>query len=210
MASINTLEAANLFCGTDNPTMEASQHLSLTELKLPQWEENYADHLAGGAPVAIRIDTHINPLECTFNLLGFNPQVMGLMKSWIKSQNHFTAYGLIRDRLDGKVRKAEAEMWGRLSRVNPTAYRRNDVLHHEYQINGITHYRLVVGDEQIFLWDFFLNTLVIGGVDKTKEWNDTLHITGGDTESRRGAEVGGQFFPVSSTVNPPAPLVPGA
>lgn len=207
MATLNTLEAANIFCGTDDPTQAASNHLSLTELKLPTFEENFTDHLAGGAPVAMRIDTHINPLECTFNLLGFNAHVMGLMKSWMRSQRHFIAYGLVRDRLNGAVLKCEAEMWGRLSRVNPTAYRRNDVLHHEYQINGIDRYRLTVGDQQIFLWDFFTNQLVIGGIDKTKEWNDTLHITGGDTEARRGSEVGGQFFPVAPTVNTPPPLV---
>jgi len=202
--TLNTLEAANLFCGSDNPT--ASNHLALTELKLPGWEENFSDHLAGGAPVAIRIDTHINPLEASFNLLGFTTQVMGLLKTWTATQKHFIAYGLVRDRLTGKPSACEAEMWGRLSRVVATAYRRNDVLAHEYQINGITRYSLKVADEQVFFWDFFTNTLVIGGVDKNREWNDILRITGGTSETARGFELGGQYFPNTPTSNTP-PLV---
>ena len=37
MSNIYIMEAANLFCGDENPT--ASKHLTLTELQLPNLQE---------------------------------------------------------------------------------------------------------------------------------------------------------------------------
>src|SRR5215469_16175558 len=106
-----TLEAVNLYCGDDNPT--ASNHLVLQELKLPELNENYVEHAAGGAPIAITIDTHINPLEATFILAGWQPQVMELLTQgrglgWPEGQTTFTSYGLIRERMGGKAGEAVA------------------------------------------------------------------------------------------------------
>jgi len=184
------MEAANLFTGGDPPNN--SNHLALQSLKLPGMEEAFQDHSAGGAPVAIRIDTHINPLEATFNLLGWNIQVYNLMRSWVKANQHFTARGLVRDRMSGKAIAAEAVMWGRLSRINPTDYRRNDLMAHEHQINGITHYELKVGDQEVVYWDFFTNELVIMGIDRNREQNNILLIPSG-SRATRGFEEGGQY-----------------
>lgn len=173
-----TMEAANLFAGDANPN--ASQHLTLQELKLPGLEENYVDHTPGGAPVGIEIDTHINRLEATFNLAGWSPEVMIMIGSWEAALQHFTAYGLIRDRLSGVARQATAIIWGRLGRVNPTNFRRGDLQAHEYSIRGITHYELTLeGIGDIYLWDFFTSTRIIGGVNQNADLVRTLQIPGG-------------------------------
>src|SRR5215216_2399381 len=147
------MEGANLFCGDHDPTN--STHLILQELKLPGLEENYSDHTPGGAPIAIEVDTHINRLEATFNLAGWNPLVMTLIGRSTRVHQTFTAYGGVRDRRTGRLMEAKAVLQGRLGRVNPTAFRKGDVMAHEYSIRGIVHYELYLDTDAIYRWDFF-------------------------------------------------------
>lgn len=163
--AVYTMEAANLIVGGSGTDAAPgkSTHLVLAELKLPGMEENYVDFLPGGAPVAIEINTHINRLEASFNLNGWQPEVMGVLASSDYDQQIFTAYGLIRNRVDGTASRALAIMWGRLGRVNPTAFRRGDLMVYEFAIRGITHYELYMAPNAnvdalnypIYNWDFF-------------------------------------------------------
>lgn len=188
MASLYMLEAANIFCGTSDPS--ASNHLALSSLRLPGMEEAYSDHNAGGAPVGIEINTHITRPECSFNLLGVTPGVQGLFGSWAASDQKFIAYGGIRDRNSGKLFKATAIMWGRLGKATPSEFTRGSNFQHEYAIRGITHYELIYAGQQMWFWDFFTNDLVIGGVDINGEMNSILSI-GGASGAANGVQTGG-------------------
>lgn len=188
MASLYMLEAANIFAGTSNPS--ASNHLALAGLKLPGMEEAYTDHMAGGAPVGIEINTHITRPECTFNLLGVTAGVQSLFGSWAAADQKFTAYGGIRDRSTGRLFKATAIMWGRLGKATPSEFNRGQNFQHEYAIRGITHYELIYAGQQMWYWDFFTNDLVIGGVDINGEMNSILSITGASGASG-GIQTGG-------------------
>lgn len=75
--TVYVMESANLFAGDHDPA--ASNHLALQEVKLPELAENFVDHAAGGAAIAIEVDTHIARLEVTFNLAGWTPHVMTLI-----------------------------------------------------------------------------------------------------------------------------------
>ena len=174
MNNVYNLEAANLFCGDHDPTK--SQHLNLHELKLPALEENYVDHSPGGAPIAIEIDTHINKLEATFTLSGWQPLVMTLIGESRRERQVFTAYGLIRDRRLGEAVEAIGIIGGRLGRCNPTAFSHGSLMSHEYSIKGITHYELYMGGEEIYWWDFFTSTRRIGGSDLNADFNQILRI----------------------------------
>ena len=153
MATILTLEAANLYCGDIDPS--ASNHITLQTLKLPGVENNYVDHAPGGSPMAIEISTHINRLEATFNLAGWSPKVMLLLRQWESQARVFTALGIVRDRMTGEKQPAKAVMQGELGRINPTDFRRGDLFGHEYSIRGITSYDLTVGGQRIYYFDFF-------------------------------------------------------
>ncbi len=74
MTTLYTIDAANLFCGTVDPTN--SKHLSIEELKLPDLEEDFKDHAPSGARVGIEIPVGIKKLEWTFKLTGIDPQVL--------------------------------------------------------------------------------------------------------------------------------------
>jgi hypothetical protein len=84
------MESCNLFCGDIDP--HSSNHLVLQELKLPGLEENFTDHTPTGAPIAIEVDTHITRLEATFNLAGWNYDVMTMIGESNRMKQRFTAY----------------------------------------------------------------------------------------------------------------------
>jgi phage tail tube protein FII len=145
-------------------------------LKLPNLEENYVEHVGGGAIAAVEFFTHINRLEATFTLAGWQPRVMGLLAQGNISREaqRYTAYGVIREQRTGTPMKAEAKMWGRLGAVNPGAFRKGDLMEHDFTIKGITHYELLVEElispdgsqrqmTQLYYWDYFDNQLVVDG-----------------------------------------------
>lgn len=179
-----TLEAANIYCGSAPNDNTFSNHLQITEVKLPGFDEAFVDHRPGGAPVAIEIDTQINRFESTFTLMGWSPQVATLVHSWLANQNNFFVYGGLRDRETGDVLHMRAQLRGRLGRADPQNWRRGDVGHWNYAIRGMTYYFLGIdnatsggGTINMYEWDFFTNLLRIGGVDKNGDINAALGIS---------------------------------
>jgi uncharacterized protein len=182
--NIYTLESVNLICGnTGNKNAPGiSTHLVLQELKLPALEENYVDHAPGGAPIAIEIPTHMNKLEITFNLAGWDPDIMMFLAREENRYHQFTAYGLIRERRTSEALQAYSKIQGRLGRVNPTAFSKGNLMAHEYSIKSVVHYELwmqeLAGAEltEIYKWDFFTSEKRIGGEDQNKQLVDLLRI----------------------------------
>lgn len=190
-SNLYVMEAANLMCGDggNNNQPGESTHVSLMELKLPGLEENYVDHYPGGAPVGIEVPMYINRLEATFTLAGWQPAIMTMMGRSAVRVQWFTAYGLIRERRTGAALEGKAVMQGRLGRVNPTAYRKGDMMQHEYAIRSIIHYELymksdpsatagaVGAADEIYFWDFFSSERRVGGEDVNRDMNNILRIT---------------------------------
>jgi phage tail tube protein FII len=186
--TVYVMEGANLICGDtvsggDGRAPGVSTHLVLQELKLPAMEENYVEHTPAGAPVGIEVPTHINRLEATFNLAGWDPDIMKFMGQNQAQYHKFTAYGMIRDRRTSIALQALAIMQGRLGRVNPTAFSRGNLMAHEYSIKSIVSYRLymqttVVATEPdpIYEWDFFTSDFMVGGDDINAEMKRTLAL----------------------------------
>lgn len=185
-ASLYTMESCNMVCGDtgDATAPGISTHLEISELKLPALEENYVDHQPGGAPIAIEVPMFINRLEATFNLAGWNPGVMSMIGQSARAMQRFTAYGLIRDRRTGVGLQSVAIFEARLGRVNPTAFKKGDMMSHEYSLRSIVHYELYMQNlpdsapEEIYFWDFFTSTRRIGSVDLNDDLNRILAIPG--------------------------------
>jgi P2 family phage contractile tail tube protein len=191
---IITLEAANLFCGDHDPSAENSNHLTIQNLKLPGLEENNSDHTAGGAPIGIEIDTHVVKLAATFNLIGWNPQVIKLLGESRRERQIFTAYGVLRSRRSGKALELKAIMQGRMSKSNPTEFSRGNNQGHEHAINSIVHYEVYQDGDELLFWDFFTSTRRVGGVDLNADINRILRIPSA------GGVIGASF-----TVTPDQP-----
>jgi phage tail tube protein FII len=186
LGTIYVMESANLIVGDRGNNGSAagiSTHLVLQELTLPMLEENNVDHAPGGAPVAIEIPTHINKLEATFNLAGWDPMIMGKIGREGYEHHVFTAYGLIRDRRTSTALQAIAVMQGRLGRVNPTAFSKGNLMAHEYSIKTIVHYELWMqmsaedkDPTEIYWWDFFTSRLRSGREELTDRMVNVLAI----------------------------------
>jgi hypothetical protein len=205
--TVYALESANLICG-DTSTKDSnkgapgiSTHLVLQELKLPTLEENYVDHTPGGTSVGIEIPSHTNKLEATFNLAGWSSDVMAYLSRETTQHQRFTAYGLIRDRRSSLAHQCIAVMWGRLGRVNPTAFSKGNLMHHEYSIKSIVHYELRMQEQagdnanlsEIYFWDFFTSEKRIGGIDVNREMVRLLAIPGNPTDATTGGAGAGGF-----------------
>lgn len=169
------MEAANLFV-TDDPT--ASNHLTISELKLPNIEQNYVDHAPGGGPVTIEVDTIFQKFEATFQLAGWSTQVEAQVGMWAGNSRYtrFYAYGVVRERITGEALEAKAVMYGRLGRANPAQWTRGALQHWDYAIKGMVHYELTLAGQEMISWDFFNNTLSIGGVPQNDDVNSILKI----------------------------------
>jgi Bacteriophage tail tube protein len=209
-ATIYVMESVNLICGDTRSAVPGgvaapgiSTHLTLQELKLPAIEENFVDHTPGGAPIGIEIPTHMNKLEATFNLAGWDAGLMTYIGKEDPYNHRFTAYGLIRDRRTSRALQAIAVIEGRLGRVNPTAFSKGTLQHHEYSIKSIVHYELSMQTNEtgqtlypIYHWDFFTSERVIGGKDLNDDLITMLRIPGAVMDVTPGsptspAEAGG-------------------
>jgi P2 family phage contractile tail tube protein len=170
------MESANLFCGDHDPTK--SKHLTLAELKLPDLQEQFVDHNAGGAPVAVEFAVGIQKLEPTFKLNGYDPDLLAEFGLSSRYRNVFSAYGVIRDQRTGRAIESKAIMEGRLGRVAPDAFQRGEMQGHEYAINGVVRYELWFDGAPRVEWDFFTNTWRVNGADQLAVENRILRVTG--------------------------------
>jgi P2 family phage contractile tail tube protein len=168
------MEAANLFCGDDDPT--ASKHLTLSELALPVLQEMFADHHAGGSRVQIEIPVGVQKLEPTFKLVGNDPALLSMFGLGSSATKKFTAYGVLRDKRTGVAQQAKAIMEGRLGKIEAETFKRGELQHHDYAINAVVHYELWINNAEKVFWDFFSADWRIDGVAQNAEERSLLNI----------------------------------
>lgn len=198
-----TLEDVNLFCGNAPNNNKDSNHLVLTEMKLPGIDAQYTDHRAGGAMINIEINNMVARMESTFVLIGMTGQVMKIVNSWTTNNRWFTAFGVIRDQMDGTVAQGAALIKGQLGRADPQNWTRGNVLHTTYAIRGIMHYELYIAGDQIYLWDYFSNTLKVGTEDQTSVINTILQTGSTNTSPLLSTPLNNWMQPGGDANNAP-------
>lgn len=174
MSTIYIQEAVNLFCGDHDPT--ASNHLTISEMKLPGLNEDYQDFHPGGSRVGIEVETGVQKLVSTFKLAGHNPHVLSLFGLGAKARRKFTSYGVIRDKRSGVAIESKAIMEGRLSKVEAEGFSRGNLQSHDYGINEILHYELWFGGQEKVYWDFFTSEWRIDGVSQNDDERQILRL----------------------------------
>lgn len=174
MSNIYIMEAANLFCGDHDP--ENSKHLTLEELKLPDLQEVLIDHQPGGGKVGVEFAVGMEKLEPTFKLKGWDAPLLRQFGLGTVGRNRFTAYGVVRDKRTGRALEAKAVIEGRLSRIAPDTFQRGESMGHEYAINEVLHYEVHFDGQEELYWDFFTNTVRLGGQDRDPDFNNILRI----------------------------------
>jgi P2 family phage contractile tail tube protein len=175
MANIFLMEAANLFLGDADPS--ASKHLSLDSLALPELEYVTVDHHGGGAAGEISLSMNtLRKIEPTFKLAGFDIDSYRMFAIGAGKPDRYTAYGVLRSKQDGKALQAKAVISGVLGRVAPDAFERGQKLGHDHRIVEVTHYELIVGGEEWFMYDYFTTTRRRLGVDELAEVRTMLGL----------------------------------
>lgn len=172
--TIYIMESVNLFCGDDDPTN--SKHLTLEEMKFPDLSAIYVDHMPGGAPVGIEVEVGISKLEPTFKLKGFDFPLLRQFGLGSRIKHRYTAYGAIRDKRSGKLLESKGILEARLGKIEGEAIKRGEAAAHDYALNEVTHYELWMDGTREFYWDFWTNTLEIGGTSQTSDSNRILRI----------------------------------
>ena len=176
MSTIFIMEAANLYCGDDDPS--DSKHLSLGSLKLPVLQRKYQDHHGGGSVVGVEVDVGVEKLEATFSLAGWDPAVLVQFGFGSRNRRPYTAYGVIRNKKTGRAIEAKAVMEGQIGKVESDAFQRGELQNHEYMINGIMHYRLYFDGAEKFYWDHFTSEYRIDGQSDNADERRILRIPG--------------------------------
>jgi Bacteriophage tail tube protein len=164
---ILVMDYANMFCGSGPTNDKNSNHLTLTQVQLPTMDIQYVDHRPGGAPVATEIDVQMARFEVKFQLIGIVRQVWSLLLRLDPTANDFWIYGNVRDYLTGETLQAEAYVQGQLAAVEPSAFKRGEVMHTEYTIRGIRKYTFKLANSPIYDWDFFQNTWSVAGFNQS-------------------------------------------
>ncbi len=177
MATIFIPEAMNIFVGTD---ANASKHLSITENTLPILEEKTVEHHAGGSIGALEIGgLGLQALTQGFNLSGYDPQVMGQFGAVGANNNQaFTTYGVIRDKQGNAPIELRAVVWGRLTKLQKSTFKRGDLANQTHEIKEITHYELFWNGGELYFYDFYSSQWRINGVDQNQAVNAILRIPG--------------------------------
>jgi len=174
--TVYIMEQANLYCGDADPTN--SKHLTLEELKLPELQETLVDHTPGGGKVAVEWAVGIQKLEPTFKLKGMDFALLRQFGLNNRQSQIFTAYGVVRDKRTSRAIECKAIIQGRLSKITPDAFQRGEAMSHDYGINEVTHYEVFFDGAEEMYWDFFTNTLRMGGIDTDAAVNQILRVPG--------------------------------
>jgi uncharacterized protein len=154
MSNVLLLEAASLFLGDADPTK--SKHLSLTSLTLPTLEYQTVDHNPGGGSGQISFSMNsINKIEPTFKIAGFDPEGFRLFAIGSGQVNNVTAYGVIRDKREGRALQGKAVFRGSIGKLTPDAFTRGNEFGHDYSMIEVSHYELWVGGVEWWTWDFW-------------------------------------------------------
>jgi P2 family phage contractile tail tube protein len=153
-ATLYELDMANIFAGDEDPTN--SQHLAIEDVKLPQLQEKTKEHAAGGAVFGVKIGLRLfEPLEQTFKLRGFNPEVMNKFGVNSPTRRKYTTRGNVRDLRTGATFAAVAVVQGRMVKVEPSSWKRDDGLANDYTIDEIVFYQLMLNGAEKYYFDYF-------------------------------------------------------
>ena len=171
------MEGVALYCGDDNP--ELAKYLEIMEFKLPDLQEVMVDHMPGGGKVGVDFAVGVQKLEPTFKLAGWDPSLLRQFGLGSKVRRKYTARGAIRDKATGRVIHAVAVMQARLSRIAPDAFTKGELMGHEYSLNEVMHYEVFFDGQEEMYWDYFSNTLRMGGVDPDPGFNQALGLVSG-------------------------------
>jgi len=176
MATIYIRELMNIFAGDTG--QERSKHLTLESLKLPGLEEKTAEHNPGGGIGEIEIGSlGLKALTVAFKLKGSDPQTMSLFGINGRVAMPYTIYGVVRDKQTGGAIELKAIVYGRLTKLEQSEFKRGDIDDQDHEIKEITHYEVYWNKVEKFFYDFYASTWRVDGIDQFAAERAILRIS---------------------------------
>mgnify|MGYP000160787217 CR=1 FL=1 len=177
MAKFYVMEAVNLFCGNHDPS--TSKHLTIQTLRLPVLEEKTAEHGPGGSVAAVTLGMgQIAPLDITFKLNGYDPDMLSLFGVGGRKIQPYTAYGVVRNKLNSKAIESKTIVHGKLGRIEPDEIQRGELSGHDHTIIEVMHYELYFDDKEKFFFNFANQIWRVDGVSQNADERRILRIPG--------------------------------
>jgi P2 family phage contractile tail tube protein len=168
-------EGTNLYVGDDAPN--SNKRNNIASIKLPTLEEISSVHHAGGAIGAIAVGgLGLSPLEATFKLAGYDPQVQSQFGRRDRGSIPFTSYGLIREKgISNRAIEVKAIMWGRLGRIEGDEFTRGEsLMGHDHTIHEILRYGMWWDGQEKYYYDWETGVWRVDGIDQNAEERSIL------------------------------------
>ncbi|MFC5509259.1 phage major tail tube protein [Bosea massiliensis] len=165
MATLYEMDFAALFCDELDPSK--ANWLNLEEVKIPMLQEKTQETTGGGAAMSLRMGMGIfEPIELTFKLRGFNPDVMNKIMPPGRVRRAYTITGNIRDLEGDRQFALKAVIRGRMTKVDPGSFTRDSGISTDYQIDEIVFYSLHLDGVEKYYVDQFVgpNGIRVDGV----------------------------------------------
>jgi P2 family phage contractile tail tube protein len=173
-SNLYIFEAGNIFF-SDIPN--ESNHLELSEIKLPDMEYQVEGHAPGGGVMGINIAMPmVTALVGSCKLKGINPDRLKLFGIGGVARRNITVYGVIRDKRENKQTELKAVMNCCIHNISGTAWTRGNGMDHDLKFSDMIRYRLDMDAKPVWEIDGFTNTFKIGGIAQNDQSNRILRV----------------------------------
>lgn len=153
-ATLLTMNSAVLFIGDASP--DKAEFLTISTVKIPALEETTKEHLGGGAMAGIDLGMRVIKAPMLgFKLHGFNPDVMDKFMPGTPGRIKYTVRGNVRDAREHTDLEIKAIIEGRMSKYEPSDFKRDDGMDSDYEIKEVTFYQLYFDGAEKFYFDYF-------------------------------------------------------
>lgn len=174
-ATITIWTAANLFIGDDGP--DNSKHLSLQNIKLPDWKEKSQEHHPGGGIAAINIGgLGFEAPELSFKLVGTDAQAKAAFGLGSRVGMPYTIYGELVDKRTARKIERKVVVFGRMTEVSEDEFERGKVTMQDHKITEITHFELYEDKKEVYFFDLWTSQWRVNGIDENAETRGILRI----------------------------------
>jgi len=143
-----------------------------SECMLPKITGKTEDYLGGGMYTGVKVELAMDPLEASFKLTSFDPQVIKLGNLYYGQEKSFTFRGSVAD-LSGESSGVIARMRGRIRESDPGSWVVGNKTEMTFTLD-VYRYTLTHRDEELIHIDPFLLIYRVGGVNQLE--NDRVNL----------------------------------
>lgn len=154
MSTIQHMDSANIFLGDDE--FNKSLFLKLQNIKFPELEEKTENHEGAGAIMDVELGMGmINPLMLSFDIKGFDANVMKRFMPGGRGRIKYTIRGNVRDLRTGENKGIKCVAEGRMTKAALSDFAKSKGLESSFEVKEIMVYEFFEDDDEKWYFDYF-------------------------------------------------------